>query len=881
MGVLLSVIVFFSMQSWENKRLETSFMQLGKTYTEILKGSLKRPFGTMRSLSALQSSRCDVEQKGYAEFMEEFSNFASCSLSCHNETKMLSWIPRIKKKDVQKYTELAQRDGFPNFKITEKSSDGSIIIAKERDEYFPIYNVEPFENNKSFFGYDLSSNPVYLSAMEISKKSGRIAATSRLEIYDPELKENIYAFMLFLPIYRGGAHLKTLEEKHNYLQGYVAGFFVINDLLKNSFREIDLKGLDIHIDDVTDDNNIVFLFKSRDGKHNNHPLNSPYSLDNQADFEETIDVGGRIWNFRIHPSPTYFSEKRSSLALNLLIIVLVFTSIMIIHLFITVGQTSYVEKLVSERTQELVEMNSRLEQEIIEHESTTTALKDSEDNYRNIYNNAQVGLFRAKQSDGKIINANTRFAQMFGYRSQQEIIYDFYLFDQCLSHEKCSEVMKELKEKGEVLNVEMPLLRKDESHAWMRLWLHSYPERGVFEGVATDITDEKMMREANTELQAQLLQSQKLESIGRLAGGVAHDFNNMLTGILGYSELALMEVEKEGPLWKKLKVIESSGLKAASLTRQLLAFSRKQMLDMKTIDPNLVLQSIIALLRRIIRDDIELKCIENKGVWNIKADATQVEQILMNLSVNAQDAMPDGGYLTIALENSQLTEDDIGAYAEVTPGKYVKISVTDTGVGIKPEIQSKIFEPFFTTKELGRGTGLGLSTVFGIVKQHNGHIMLYSALDEGTTFNVYLPAELDTKTFHAPEEILELQPGNETILVVDDEPSILELIADTLKPLGYNIIVANNADTAFTKSHKCKGKIDLLIADVVMKGLNGKKLADSLLKKRPDIKVLLVSGYSGDIITKKGKLGKGISFIQKPLKPAELTRKIRDILDNS
>jgi len=381
-------------------------------------------------------------------------------------------------------------------------------------------------------------------------------------------------------------------------------------------------------------------------------------------------------------------------------------------------------------------------------------------------------------------------------------------------------------------------------------------------------------------LERQLQQAQKMESIGRLAGGVAHDFNNVLSVIIGYSELLLNQIPPDDPLYGKIKAIYDAGSKASALTRQLLAFSRKQLLERKVISLNTIIKDFLKIFAKIVGEDIVFTTYLSPESCTVEADPGQIEQILMNLIINAKDAMPNGGEIIIETAVVQLDKSYIEKHMEVKPGQYVLLSISDTGEGMDENVKSKIFDPFFTTKEQGKGTGLGLATVYGIVKQHDGYIYVYSEKNKGTTFKIYLPAchknveETERKYFTGA-----LLQGNHTILIVDDNPSIRELIVETLKPLGYHCLQAASGKEAIDLLQKYKGEVHLLLTDVVMPHMNGKELAETIKKERPDIKVIFMSGYTENIITHHGVLDKGINYISKPITPVALTQKIKSALN--
>lgn len=382
-------------------------------------------------------------------------------------------------------------------------------------------------------------------------------------------------------------------------------------------------------------------------------------------------------------------------------------------------------------------------------------------------------------------------------------------------------------------------------------------------------------------IQEQLRQSQKMEAIGGLAGGVAHDFNNLLTVIKGYAELSRLGLDTSDPLRGNIEEILKASERAANLTRQLLAFSRRQILDFKVINLNTLLKDLDKMLNRILGEDIDLVYHLAEDIGKVKTDPGQIEQVILNLAVNARDAMPSGGKLTIETLNMEL----LGAYAkthmEVTPGHYVMLSVSDSGAGMTNEVRERIFEPFFTTKEKGKGTGLGLSTVYGIVKQSGGNINVYSEPGFGTTFKIYLPrVEEEEDNLQRKDLDISLSTGNETILLAEDEQSVRELAARILRDRGYQVYEAPDGKDALNmvQGHP-EIKIDLLLTDVVMPGMSGKELADRLKLSMPDIKVLFISGYTDNAIVHHGVLMEGVEFLQKPFTNEALARKVREVLD--
>jgi signal transduction histidine kinase len=376
----------------------------------------------------------------------------------------------------------------------------------------------------------------------------------------------------------------------------------------------------------------------------------------------------------------------------------------------------------------------------------------------------------------------------------------------------------------------------------------------------------------------QLRQAQKMEAVGRLAGGVAHDFNNVLSVILGHGELLLERLAPNDPMREDLEEICQAGTRAAGLTRQLLMFSRQQVIEPKVIDLGEVLTTMDNMLQRILGEDVELVSL-TPPVGRVTADPSHMEQVILNLVVNARDAMPTGGKLTIEIANIVLDETYAHEHLPVIAGSYVMLAVTDNGIGMDRETQLRIFDPFFTTKALGTGTGLGLSTVFGIVRQSGGTIWVYSELGQGTTFKIYFPrvdAEVDAVK---PQVAAVTLRGSETILLVEDEEQVRTIIVNILRRQGYRVISAQNGGEALLVCERETASIDLLVTDVVMPLMSGPELSRRLVQVRPDMKVLCISGYTDDSIVRHGVVDSGVAFLQKPITPTSLARKVREVLD--
>jgi PAS domain S-box-containing protein len=407
-----------------------------------------------------------------------------------------------------------------------------------------------------------------------------------------------------------------------------------------------------------------------------------------------------------------------------------------------------------------------------------------------------------------------------------------------------------------------------------RLVLRDGQAVGV-QGIARDVTQRRHLEE-------QLAQAQRMEAIGHLAGGVAHDFNNLLTVVTGYSELVLRRLGADSPVRPEIEQIKRAGERATTLTRQLLAFSRKQMLQPRVLDLNAVLSDVEHLLRRLIGENIQLAMVLGPDLKRVKADPGQMEQIIMNLAVNARDAMPEGGTLTIGTANVVLDDDYANQHVDVQPGEYVMLAVSDTGIGMDAHTRAHIFEPFFTTKVKGKGTGMGLSTVYGIVKQSGGYIWAYSEPNQGSTFKIYLPRVDEPVEMHEAGSLAdELPTGTETVLLVEDEEAVRSLVCKVLRASGYTVLESLHPSDALRIAREHPSPIHLLVTDVVMPQMSGREVANQVTLVRPSTKVLFISGYTDDAIVHHGVLDPDTAFLHKPFSPDALARKVREVLDNS
>lgn len=540
---------------------------------------------------------------------------------------------------------------------------------------------------------------------------------------------------------------------------------------------------------------------------------------------------------------------------------------------ITSGQLRRTLRFAIERRR----LSGELRAEIKQRTRAQEALQLSEQRYRLLSEAAPIGILLADEQ-GKLIDANTQALCMFGYNREELIGEPIEILlperFRCSHQGHRSSYTKEPQARPMAIGKELIARRKDGTEFPVEVGLGPLvTSDGVLvSSTIVDITERKKMEE-------QRRLSQRMEAIGKLSGGVAHDFNNLLTVILGCSDVVLEALPQDQPAIRKIEMIRRAAASAADLTRQLLAFSRQQMLQPRVLDLRAIVEQTQSLLHRLIGENIEFKVLLDSSLGRVKADPGQIEQVLLNLAINARDAMPHGGRLTIEARNVELDDSYTSEHQMVIPGRYIMLGVQDTGCGMDQETQSRIFDPFFTTKELGKGTGLGLATVYGIVKQSGGYIWVYSELNMGSLFKVYLP--------RVDESVQPIKPRNpeapaieahETILLAEDSEALREMAREYLESVGYVVLEAASGPQALEKAKEFHGKIHLLLTDVVMPEMSGPELVRQMTALRPELKVIFTSGYTSDAIARQGVLDPAVAFIQKPYRPKALARKIQEVL---
>jgi PAS domain S-box-containing protein len=871
-GIVLSVSVFIIVLDWEHQRIQTEFKEDAEERFEALKREIESDLHVLDSIEAFYTHAHKIGRSEFRHFVKHF-------LLRHPSIQALEWIPRIPNNQRETYEKAAKQDGFPNFQITDRKTQGKMIRAPQRNEYFPVYFVEPYKGNEIALGFDLGSEQARLEALERSRDNGKMVATARIKLVQETSGQ--FGFLVFEPIYREDVLMDSVESRREKLEGFALGVFRIGDIVEKSVSYLTTKGIHFYLYDESGpmQDRLLYFHQSRLSKAVTMSKRSEEAKSETGfQYAKTLNVAGWKWMVWYTPLPEYIAAKKTWQPLGVLLVGLLFTASWGTYLLINIKRTERIEKLIKERTDELSIANEELRHEISERRYVEEALRESEEKYRSLVANAMDAIFIVQEGLIKFPNPIT--LALTGYSQEELTTLPILTFIHPDDRDMVFDNHRRRLEGEEVPSTySFRIIKKKGEELWGQInaALITWDGKPAVLCFIRDITERKQIEQEKANVEEQLRQSQKIEAIGRLAGGIAHDFNNLLTVISGNCQLSLLELKEGDPLKGNIDQIKRASEKAADLTRQLLAFSRRQILEMRVLNLNSLLMDLDKMLHRLIGEDIELITLLADDLGRVKTDPGWVEQIIMNLSVNARDAMPNGGKLTIETSNVELDEAYARGHIAVKPGRYVMLSVSDTGVGMTPEVRQQVFEPFFTTKEKGKGTGLGLSTVYGIVKLSGGNIWVYSEPGLGTTFKIYLPrVEEPFEEMREKVTTEEFPRGNETILVVEDEEDVLRLAVRALERQGYRVLEASCGDDALVLS---KEPIHMILTDVVMPGMSGRQLADRLMPLHPTMKVLYMSGYTDNAIVHHGVLEEGVNYIQKPFTIDKLIRKVREILD--
>jgi len=538
------------------------------------------------------------------------------------------------------------------------------------------------------------------------------------------------------------------------------------------------------------------------------------------------------------------------------------------------------EQRVVERTTDLQKANEALELKIVEQKHTEETLRESDEKFRQMAENISDMFWMTSPDMQQVLYVSPAYESIWGH-SPASLYAHPGQWAEAIPQEDRERVFTLFSTLGTGISsasTEFQISRPDGEMRW--IYGRGFPVRDAagsvirLTGIATDITDRK-------HIESRLLQSQKMETVGKLAGGIAHEFNSILTAIIGQSELLLTDLPAGSPLGNNAREIRQAAERAASLTRQLLAYGRKQILQPEILDLNRLLTGMVNTLQHLMGREVDVRIVQGPGLKPVKIDPGQMEQVIVNMAMNAAEAMPNGGKFILETTNVTLDEEFVRPFPGLATGDYVMLAMSDTGIGMSEEVKARVFEPFFSTKSVGEGTGLGLATCHGILKQSGGHLNVYSEVARGTTFKIYLP-QVEQRTKTAPLQVKsgDLPRGTETILLAEDDPSLLKMSATLLRRLGYTVLTAANGVEALNlKNQRNVGHIDLLFTDVVMPHMSGKELSDRIRAIYPDTRILFTSAFTENAIVHQGILNGGVTLLQKPFTPSELAHKVREVLD--
>ncbi len=868
LGVAISLFMFFVARGWEDIRVRGQFERDADIRVSAIKDAISRNMADVDALKAFYEGSEKVER-------DEFRQFTKHLLDRNPGIKALEWVPRVMRSERGSFESRARQEGYAGYSFTERGSNGEIVQASIRNEYYPVYYLEPLVGNEPAFGFDLASNPRRLAALEKARMLGAPVVSERIRLVQETRGQ--FGFLLIQPIYVQDKVKGYLAGGKPDIEGYVVGVYGVRDIVEAALEDIKPSSIDLFVYDKDDPNGKVMLhvYYSNPDNRENISVGESVKTKSRIFYEMTVKVADHEWSVIAIPSKGYKAEKKLFQPWLILITGLLFTGFIIGFVAISLVRAEESNKFALE----MKGANEELAREIDERLMAENILREERDRVQKYLDVAKV-IFVVINEYQEVILINKKGCEILGY-SEEEIIGKNW-FDQFLPPDKgpsIKNIYVQLME-GRVKPVEYfesAVLTKEGDErmiAWHSTALTD--NKGNITGTLSsgeDITEKR-------HLETQLNQAQKMEAVGRLAGGIAHDFNNILTAIVGYAEIIRMKMGKEDPLYSRIESVLASCNKASNLTKGLLAFSRKQAIEPDVVDLNEIVLGIEGILVRVIGEDINMSANLVEGKADIMADRSQIEQVLMNLAVNARDEMPDGGELKIETDIVVVGNEELATTGVRVAGTYVILKVSDTGRGMDETTTGKVFEPFFTTKEVGNGTGLGLSMVYGIVQQHNGSIIVDSELGKGTEFKIYLPMSEQESAADVSEMLSAPVGGNETVLIAEDDDAVRELTEEILTDRGYKVIKSVDGNDAIKKFNENKKIIDIALLDVMMPGKDGKAVYDEIRNINPEIKVLFMSGYDEDLMQRKGIFKEDVSYLIKPVVPSVLLAELRKVLDS-
>ncbi|KZD06347.1 CHASE domain-containing protein [Oceanibaculum pacificum] len=871
MGIALSGAVYFFAQESDNRRVEQILEFRADWRASNFEEKIKRAAAPVNATGSYVSAHAFLVPEDFQHFVRKLFEAAP--------PRAIYWAPRVADAGRRNFEASARLLGEAGFEISQWDASGSLVSATQRPEYFPLWLSERFENVPRLDGFDPASDPVFAAAFARARDQGITLAMSATVLSVLTLTEPIYR--IIVPVYDSAIIPVTVERRRETLRGFVIGSFAVRKILESAIEYTPRIVETIHFyTDAHEDPSLtdqpLMVYEPSSGvflKPKDALAQGP-----AGDGYETVrhfKALGHDWTL-ISTFPEHvLSEQRSSLPLALLLSGLLSTALVAAYVGRQTVVRNRIEGIVAARTADLSAANRDLGREVEERKRVEIALKQQAETLTAALEALPVAVIYLDHKR-RILFWSRAAEKIFGYPAEAILKRPFALQapdDQAAVDEAFDTVAA-----GQILR-DYPFRCR---HKDGRLLDVRFSAAGIFEGkqirgivgILEDVTDRQVM-------EGQLLQAQKMEALGQLTGGLAHDFNNLLLVIMGNLQLLEELRSDDQEIGEFISEAQKAADRGAELVRSLLAFARRQPLRPRAVDINEVVATMTRMLERVLGGQIEVTLQPGKNIWQVMIDPIQVEAALVNLATNARDAMPKGGRLTIATANRRLDADYVAQHPDAVAGDYAMLQVSDTGTGIPPEVMARIFEPFFSTKGPGKGSGLGLSMIFGFMKQSGGHINVYSEVGMGTTFRLYLPRHRGAKEVSEVAPVTVSQGGHETVLVVEDDPALRRLVTHELTNLGYKVRAAENAVTAL-EVLESGDQIDLVFSDVVMAGkLDGLDLARLVQSRWPAIKVVLTSGFPDAKLDEDVALIRSVRLLSKPYRKAELSALLRSVLDGT
>ena len=871
LGTVLTISVFSLVRGGEEAQLQQLFESSARNRLAALQTDIVRHTEVVSSLASFFSASQNVTR-------EEFRSFVKTALSRHPGIQALAWNPLIKSAEHKRYIDQAYEDGLSDFQITEFGSSGQIIEATGQDDAVVVYYIEPYKSNEKALGFNIASNPARLQAIQQARDTGKATITERITLVQEQ--QESFAYLLLIPVYRQDVSIHTVIERREQFIGLATGVIRLNAWLPLSIRDLPPIGIDVLLLDQSApaDKQFLHFHSSRTRKKPIHASDISVSkAEENLHWKSSIDISGRQWTALFTPAPAFRKENRSWHAWTILMAGLSFTFLLTLYLF---AKMRYADRLAS--------TNIELLHENTERKVNESELKSQIDFIDTVLD-AASNIIVVLDLDGRFVRFNRAAEEYTGYTVNEvlgEPVWELVIPEE--QRDAVKNVFYRLR------NGELAIASQYEND-----WLNRYGGRSLFQwhnsvlydengkvshivAMGYDITEKKKAEAEHERLQRELQQAHKMESLGQLTGGVAHDFNNLLGIINGYASLIHDRYSNnDEKLSSYVANIREAGDRAARLVSQMLAFSRSDIVSDTPLQFEPLLKEDIKMLQASLPSSIEIKTEIEAGLPGVLMNPIHLHQILMNLAINARDAMQEVGQLHIKLGWARHLNTESQVSHKPVKGDWIELCVSDTGSGISEENAKNIFNPFFTTKEVGKGTGMGLSVIYGIMESHNGHILLESKPGQGSTFRMLFPPilEQDYEITQTSQSTVDVPMGNGSeILLVDDEISLASYMAELVNSQGYMAHFVTDSSEALALFQKEPKRFSMLITDQTMPKMTGTELISHVREIVPGLPVILCTGNS-DRIDDKWAQEMDISFFEKPVSGQQLLLKIAALFE--